>query len=370
MKTVWAKANERTMAMTKKIIALMLCVFAAVSMFSCARKHGDGDETTDERKAPENIENETKFNFLVMGHDRAANLTDVIMIVSFDTEDNSIALTQFPRDTYFEIDDYYYHKINGLYNYCISQAKEEDSKEPEHDGMLKVASYFEKNLDIKIHYSAVMDLDGFGKIVDAIGGVYMYIPYSMNYNDPAQGLYINLPEGYRTMDGDEAEQFVRFRSGFLTADIGRGDAQKMFMTAFIESVKKNISLSNIDDIASAVLESVDTNMSLVDIIKFGTKVISIDLSNITMMTLPGEAKMCNDASYYVMNRACVIDVMQKYYNIYKSPVDDTVFDSNKVFCNDSDTAMSGVYYAPAEDCNYIERNAQDISDKDIDIPMY
>lgn len=356
--------------MLKRITALLLCVLCAISMFSCAKRSGDGDETTDERKAPENIEKETKYNFLVMGHDRAANLTDVIMLVSFDTDDNKLTLMQLPRDTYFEIDDYSYHKINGLYNYCINQAKEEDSKKPEYDGMLKVASYLEKNLDIKIHYSAVMDLDGFGKIVDAIGGVYMYIPYSMYYSDPGQGLYINLPKGYRNMSGKEAEQFVRYRSGYMTADIGRGDAQKMFMTAFIESVKKNISIKNIDDIASAILDSVDTDMSIVDIIKFGKDIINIDLGNITMMTLPGEAKMCSGASYYVMNRECMINIMQEHYNIFKSPVDDSVFDKDRVFCNDSDEAMSEVYYTPAEECKYTEHNAQDISDKDIDIPMY
>lgn len=356
--------------MTKRFISVVLCILTAVSMFACSRKSNVGDETTDERKAPENIEQETKYNFLIMGHDRQANLTDVMMIASFDTKEKSLVLTQIPRDTYFEIDDYYYHKINGLYNYCISQAKEEDSKNPEKDGMLKVAAYLEKNFDIKIHHSAVMDLDGFGKIVDSIGGVYMYIPYKLEYYDESQNLSINLPIGYRNMNGNEAEQFVRFRSGFLTADLGRGDAQKMFMTAFIESLKKNISLSNIDDIASAVISSVTTDMSLIDIVGFAGDALKLELSNITMMTLPGQAKTCNDASYYVMNRASVIEVMQKYYNIYKSPVDDTVFDTNKVFCNDSDAAMSGVYYSPAEEFSYKEHNAQDISDNDIDIPMY
>ena len=41
------------------------------------------------------------------------------------------------------------------------------------EGLKRTAEYFEKNLAIKIHYSAVMDLDGFEGIVDAIGGVDM-----------------------------------------------------------------------------------------------------------------------------------------------------------------------------------------------------
>lgn len=358
--------------MTKRILALLMCVFMCASLFACGKKKsGEGeDETTDERRSEDNIANEDKYNFLVMGHDRAANLTDVMMIVSVDTEDGSIVLTQIPRDTYFEIDDHTYHKINGLYNYCIGEAKEDGSKNAEKDGMSKVARYLEKNMDIKIHYSAVMDLDGFGRIVDAIGGVYMYIPYSMNYNDPDQGLYINLPKGYCNMTGKQAEMFVRYRSGYLNADLARGDAQKMFMTAFIESVKKNISIKNVDDIASAILDSVTTDMSVIDIVKFGKAILGVELSDITMMTIPGQAKSCDGASYYVMNRECVIDVMQKYYNIYKDAIDDSVFDKDRVFCNDDDEAMRGVYYAPADEISYTEHNAQDISDNDIDIALY
>ena len=353
--------------MKKKIIAVVLSILAVLPLAACARRSGLGDETTSEKDKPENIQTETKANFLVMGHDRAANLTDVIMIVSFDTETGEMAITQIPRDTYFEADDYSYHKINGLFNYYIGKARDDGSSFPEKDALKMTADYFSKHLDIKIHHSAVMDLDGFGDIVDSVGGVYMYIPYSMYYSDPGQNLYINLPEGYCNMDGDQAEQFVRFRSGYLAADLARGDAQKMFMTAFIESVKKNISLTSIDDIASAILASVITDMSVGDIVTYGKAVLGIELSNVTMMTLPGQAAMCDGASYYVMNRKAVMELMQKHYNIYKTAVDDESFDSERAFCNDADSVMSEVYYS--EDFETVEHNAQDISDNDIDIAL-
>lgn len=354
----------------KRILAVLLCAVMLIPLAACGRKSAVSDDTKDPRDTPDNIESETKVNFLVMGHDRAANLTDVIMIVTLDTKDGSMALTQIPRDTYVELDDYYYHKINGMFNYFIGKAKDNGSSSAEKDALTMCADYLSKHLDIKIHHSAVMDLDGFGDIVDAIGGVYMYIPYSMHYPDPGQNLYIDLPEGYCNMNGDQAEQFVRYRSGYVTADLGRGDAQKMFMTAFIESAKKNVKLSNIDNIASIVLASVITDVTVGDIVKYAKAVLSLDLSNITMMTLPGQAAMCDGASYYVMNRASVMGIMQKYYNIYKTAVDDSSFDKERAFCNDDDPDMKAVYYADAAEMPANEHNAKDISDNDIDIPLY
>lgn len=356
----------------RRIIAALLCIFAVLSVASCAKKKTDTGKTPDERKnQEEKKESENKYNFLVMGHDRAANLTDVMMIVSFDVKEKSLALLQLPRDTYFEADDYSYHKINGLYNYFINQAKKDDAKDAELEGCARTAKYLSENLDIKIHYSAVMDLDGFGSIVDAIGGVYMYVPYSMYYNDPSQNLYINIDKGYCTLDGNTAEQFVRFRSGYVEADLARQDAQKMFMTAFIENVKKNISFSNVDDIAKAILDSVKTDMKLADIVSFGTALLSTDLENINMMSLPGEAVYSNNdgAWYFVMNKAAVVGLMEKYYNVFEKAVDDKSLDKNKVFCNEDDAEMYEIYTTPAEESNLREHNAKDMSEKDIDIAL-
>ena len=90
----------------RRIAAALLCLSAVLAMFSCAKK-SDVCKTPDGRKEQtEKEESENKYNFLVMGHDRAANLTDVMMIVSFDVKEKTLALVQLPRDTYFEAGDY------------------------------------------------------------------------------------------------------------------------------------------------------------------------------------------------------------------------------------------------------------------------
>ncbi len=352
----------------KRLLALVLALVMVLTFFGCARKTTDNDlegvETNDDGSVRE-VAKKDLVNFLVMGHDRAASLTDVMMLVSYDTETDVMMLTQIPRDTYVELEGSSYHKMNGLYNYFVAEARDEDSEDPELDGCTKAAAYIGKTLGIKIHHAAVMDLDGFGDIVDAIGGVYMYVPYSMKYSDSAQNLYIDLPEGYNTLDGDEAEQFVRFRSGFANADLGRGDAQKMFMTAFIESVKKNITVSSVATIANAILESVKTDMKYREIIEIGTALLDVELSGITMMTIPGELA----SSFYVINKECVMNVLNEGYNIYADEITADKVDPEGIFFDESNAAMKTVYEKPAAELDYDRHNAQDVSDEDIYIPM-
>ena len=88
-----------------------------------------------------------------------------------------------------------------------------------------------------------------------------------------------------------------------------------------------------------------------------------------MMTLPGGTASFDGASYYVMNRASFIEVLEKYYNVFETPIDDDSFDKDRVFCNDEAEYMSEIYYASAEEYAGTEYNAQDVSDVDIDIPL-
>jgi len=305
------------------------------------------------------------YNFLVMGHDRAASLTDVIMLISYNLEHQSITIMQIPRDTYIEVNDYSYHKINGLYNYCRNEVKAEGSKNPELDGCTRMADFLEKNLAVKIHYSAVMDLDGFGNIVDAIGGVDMYVPMRMYYPDPEQNLLINLYEGYQHLDGDKAEQFVRYRYGYANADIGRGDAQKNFMAAFLKKLSSKMTdVSVVTSLASNIINYVDTDLPLEMLVYLGKQFIGIgnptgkavNLSNVKFLTMPGQAAWLNRSSYYVMNREYMTDIIDEYYNIYNVTMLWS-FDQNEIFVTEEDTDIRDIYFKDKDKIALVIQNA-------------
>ena len=121
-----------------------------------------------------------------------------------------------------------------------------------------------------------MNLDGFVNIVDALGGVEMNVPYRLYYPDPAQNLYIDLYPGYQTLTGAEAEQFVRFRHGYLQADIGRQNAQKMFMSAFIQKAKSSLNISNVGTlttVATEIIDNLTTDITVSDFVYFAKEML-------------------------------------------------------------------------------------------------
>ena len=182
----------------------------------------------------------------------------------------------------------------------------------------------------------------------------MYVPMDMYYVDIEQDLYIDLKEGYQRLNGNTAEQFVRFRYGYATGDIGRGNAQKLFMTAFIKQLRESISASDvslISSLASNVINYVKTDLTVSDMVYFGKAFVGVgksggvDLDNVNMLTMPGISHTYDGLSYYIINREATARIIGEYYNIYNINIDSS-FDKNKVFVNESVSEIYSIYNLP------------------------
>ncbi len=332
----------------------------------------DTTETDDDGKIKDNnavINGDYKvekgiYNILLVGHDRAATLADVTMLINVNENKGSITVMQIPRDTY--VDDFVTNKVNAAYSTYYGIALKNGANDPYLTAVQSYAELLEKNLCINIHHTAVINLDGLINIVDILGGVELYVPQRMYYSDPEQGLYIDLQEGWQTLDGQKAECFVRFRSGYVQQDLGRINAQKIFLTALFEKVKASISISNtakLTQVAGEIFNNLHTDMTASDIMYYGKFVLSVDLANLNMTTIPGNVPQ----SHYVINRKATIAIINEYFNIYNTEITDAIFDRNGVFCPAS-TAGINAYYA-SEDTTLDEMyNGQDISDDSIYIP--
>lgn len=278
------------------------------------------------------LDGQEAYNFLIVGHDRAADLADVSMLVNFNVKDCTVRLMQLPRDTYVNYDGYWYHKINGVYNYY----KDSNAENPELEGIKGYAEFLEKNLCVKIHYYAVMDLDQFVNIVDALGGVDMYVENDMEYVDPNANppLKINIKAGQQTLDGAMSEQFIRYRYGYVQGDIGRGQAQKQFMAALFNTVKNKVSLLNIGKVCGIINDNLITNMTTQNIIYFANIAKTVKLENIIMLTLPGNFSAGSDGlSYYAINKEGTLEAVNSYFNIYADAITPEIFDKDAVFNN-------------------------------------
>lgn len=325
---------------------------------------GIGVVVTDQQGgevAPER--NQEQVNFLVLGKDRWAFNTDVMIIASYNVTDGAISMMQIPRDTYIDVGRGN-HKANSLLASFYNEALRNGEKDPIAAAIKGMEQTFEQVFCITIDYYAMMDLNGFVNIVDALGGVEVDVPFDMKYKDPIQNLNINLKKGLQTLDGNEAEQFIRFRADYVEGDIGRVDAQKIFISACLNKVKESFNVSTVAKIAEEVMKYVKTDIPLQDLVYYAKNALSVDLDKMTMLTLPGIQGRQYDTSgtwYYIVYRDGTLSAVNKYFNSYNFTVTDKMFDTNNALYDSDGTYMHSVFLTEhkAEE-SYTAANSEDI----------
>lgn len=309
---------------------------------------------------------EDVYNFLVLGVDRAANLSDVIMVVSYDVAEQNLHVLSLPRDTYINVGSSY-HKLNAYFSASYNRSASRGT-ERYRDAIEATASFIENGLCIRLDRYICMDTAGFREIIDAIGGVDMEVPFDMDYEDPEQDLYIHLKAGYQHLDGAKAEQFVRYRSGFLEGDIGRISAQRLFLTALANQVKTKLDLSSVVSIAKTALQYVTTDLSVAEIGYFAKNAFSVDMDQITFTTLPGGGVINPDtgASYYVMYAENVRKIVNAQFNVYEREITRDVFLANAKHFTNTASYISAVFLSEITDSGTI--TAGDIQTDAPEIP--
>ncbi|MDR1495959.1 MAG: LCP family protein [Clostridiales Family XIII bacterium] len=225
-----------------------------------------------------------RLNVLVLGENQG--LTDTIMLASFDTKIKRVDLISVPRDTYYERPDYPgagLQKINSVY-------KSEGSKDDPEQGAVAMAKAVSDVLSgVPIHFYEIYSDDDIKKIVDAMDGIEIDVPMDMKYTDKQQKLYIDLKKGKQKLNGDEAVQFLRFRKGYKTGDIGRMEAQQNFMK---EAFKQSVGLG-FPKVAKTVMDNVESNMANKMAVRIGSEAVGMKAKDMKTWMTPGEAKMMN-----------------------------------------------------------------------------
>lgn len=287
--------------------------------------------------APQNGRKSGTVTFLLCGKDRASGLCDVILLARLDTKENTASLVQIPRDTYAAYTDGTYRKLNGAASAL--------------GGIRPMADFLEENLGIPIDHYALLDLDSVGDAVDAIGGVTLEIPVDMDYEDASQNLSIHLKAGTQTLCGDEAEQFLRFRSGYATADLGRLDAHKRFVSAFLDQVK-SATLPELLRVVRSLYGRIETDLSFGETVKLVSAGLRLRSDRLAMATLPGEAARTgvdSGAWYYILTRSAAFETVADLLNVGTAPLPSASFDPAERFTNAAYPHFDAIYRKTARD---------------------
>lgn len=259
-----------------------------------------------------------KTTFLIMATDEEGTRTDTIMLGSFDKKTKAISLLSVPRDTYVTVSDTSYELMNKDYPQPGSQSMKINAVHHyggEKYGTELIINELGNLLGVDIDFYVKVDFEAFRYIIDSVGGIDFYVPQNMKYSDPVQNLYIDLQEGMQHLNGAQAEQVLRFRSGYANADIGRVSVQQDFMKAFISQA---LSPANLATHPGAFVNAifkygyVETNAGIFDMVSYAMRLGGVDVENIQTRTLPGTPAMRGGQSVYLLNEAQTQTIMSEF----------------------------------------------------------
>lgn len=256
-----------------------------------------------------------QITVLVTGIDSALGGSDVIMLVSLDLTAQNVRVVQIPRDTYIRRGGNGSHKINSVYAAAASKARKSgaSAEEAAHAGNRALRVFLAHNLGINIDHYVSVNTEGLCKIVDAVGGVTLNVPMDINYDDNSQDLHIHLKAGEQHLDGKAAVQFVRFRSGYKTADYGRMDAQKIFLSAFFKKVKSDFTLPILLKLGTTCLSYTRSDLTAADLVPLIRSGMGVSEENVKMITLTGQSvKDENGVLCEVLSKPYTIDLICEY----------------------------------------------------------
>ena len=287
------KTNKKKMKMWKKILLIViLLLLIAGSVFAYRVYRNGGGLTGMLATVVGHDENTRKslgeLQVLLMGvsTDQAGvSLTDTIMVASYNPNTQRAVLLSIPRDSFTgtnvkraRASD----KINAIYNL---------TKDP-----METVNAVNELTGLNLQYYAIVQTEALIELVDALGPIEYNVPIDMDYDDPTQDLHIHLEAGIQEIDGEKAEQLLRFRKNndgttFPTEygdnDIGRMRNQREFVTAVVEQTVKIENITKLGSILDIASRNLITNLNFNVLKDYLPYAVEFSTENLLTESLPG-----------------------------------------------------------------------------------
>ena len=320
-KTHKAKRHGKAFYAVIAVIAVALigagAAFAYVNVLSGNFRSGLGDTS----KYLVKTSLTQPFYMLLMGTDGSAERdesgdfgdsyrTDSIMLARIDPVNKKVTLVSLHRDTMIDYgDEYGVNKLNAAHVFGGPELS------------VKTVS---KLAGVDISHYAEINFDGFREIVDALGGVEVDVPMTIDDED-AGG---HLDAGLQTLNGDQALILCRARHAY--DEIGPGDEyraanQRLVMAA----IAKKLLSADVATMASTVQtlsKYVTTDLGVTDIIGLAQNMQGLDPSTDIYSAMEPTTSKYVDGVWYEVNNTEEWKAMMKRVDAGLSPTEGNVVD--------------------------------------------
>lgn len=303
------KKKKKKFSSVLKWIAVIMGIFI-VGVF-LLMGHGFVDES--DLLAP--IDRESgKINALLLGVDEDGLRTDTIMVASFDLETSDLNLLSIPRDTKVYVTNREMtRKINEVH--AIASEDEKGTIV----GPIGTAEAISQLTGIPINYYVEFSFDAAENILNTLGKITYDVPdvegggRGMNYEDPAQDLFIHLKPGEQKLDGAQILQLMRYRKG--DSDHARAERQQNVIKAIVEQ-KLDVSLIfKLPKLFGQMKSDISTNLSIADVTKYSQYLGSLSGDKIHSYHLPGKDLYQGGKWYYISDLTAAKTLINENFGI-------------------------------------------------------
>ena len=341
------KTKKKKMKTWKKVLLCIVLILAVLIGLFAYKVHLNGGGMSGMLATMVGHDENTKKNLgelrvLILGistDQDGVDLTDTIMVASYNPNTQKATLLSIPRDTYTGRNPARataYEKINSLY-----------SRKHRPDETLEAVNEL---TGLNIQYYVVVKTEALIKLVDAIGGVTFNVPIDMDYDDVTQDLHIHLKAGEQKLNGEQAEWLVRFRhnndgssypSEYGDNDLGRMRTQREFIMQVIKQTAKPENIFKLGEILDIANEDLITNLDFNTLKDYIPYAVEFNTDNLLTATLPGttpDLSTTNNVSIYVVDKKETKAMIEELF--FNRDLEVTDDDTNTVSGNSSTNSIS------------------------------
>jgi len=252
-----------------------------------------------------------RYNVLLLGGDAGAGRwglrPDSLTVASIDADTGRTLLVGLPRNmTNFRfakgsvMDEQFPDGFDceGCYLNAVSTWAL-DNKElfpaAETPGVDATIQAVEGITGLDVDYWALVDLNGFKRLIDAVGGVTLNVRSRIPVGLPSDSFYAHIEPGRKLLNGFETLWFARAR--YDSDDYSRMARQKCVMNALLQQVDAQTLIRNFDKIAAAGKAMFKTNIPPDQISRFADLALKAKSQQISTLSLvpplinPGDPKL-------------------------------------------------------------------------------
>lgn len=233
------------------------------------------------------------------GNHDGADLTDTILILSFNQKKQSLGMISVPRDIW---SDTLKDKINSAYHYGEEKRKG--------GGLVLAKAVVSDMVGLPIQYGIVFDFTKFTRIINLVGGVSINVPQAFtdteypiagNENDTCGGdptfacryETIHFDQGVQTMNGERALTYVRSRhaEGADGSDFARSRRQQEVLVALKDKLTSAAVVYNpvkLHELYVAFDDATDTDMNIAELTTVGKLFVRVPLSRVMRISIENE----------------------------------------------------------------------------------